>query len=93
MAIYYSYYIIFYFTDLQISQSSSSPYLSTVPEFPKFIRTVSSDVEAATGVSNIMKHFSWSRVALLTQSETIFTSVSGKLVILYSQVFIVFYRV
>jgi len=31
-----------------------------------------------------MKHFGWSRVALLTQSESIFTSVSGKYFLYYN---------
>ena len=61
---------------LQISQSSSSPHLSNIRQFPKFLRTVSSDIEIAQGISLLMKHFSWSRVALLTQSENIFTFVS-----------------
>jgi len=60
---------------LQISQSSSSPHLSDTNEFPRFLRTVSSDIEIAQGISLLMQHFGWSRVALLTQSENIFTFV------------------
>lgn len=44
--------------------------------FP-YSRVVSSDVAAAEGVVSLMKRFDWTRVAVVTQQETIFTSVRG----------------
>ena len=41
-------------------------------------RVVSSDVAAAEGVVSLMRRFDWTRVAVVTQQETIFTSVRGK---------------
>ena len=40
-----------------------------------YSRVVSSDVAAAEGVVSLMKRFDWMRVAVVTQQETIFTSV------------------
>ena len=40
-----------------------------------YIRVVSSDVATAEGVVNLMRQFDWTRVAVITQQETIFTSV------------------
>lgn len=40
-----------------------------------YIRVVSSDVATAEGVVSLMKQFDWTRVAVITQQETIFTSV------------------
>ena len=60
----------------QISPGSSSPHLSNNKLFPLFLRTVSSDAEIAEGITAAMKKFGWSRVALITQSESIFTFVS-----------------
>ena len=55
---------------------SSSPRLSNTEVFPRFLRTVSSDAEIVVGIIQIMKQFGWSRMALITQSENIFTFVS-----------------
>jgi len=43
---------------------------------------VSSDAEIAEGITAAMKEFGWSRIALLTQSENIFTFVSSYIVML-----------
>ena len=43
---------------------------------PLFCRVVSSDVKAAEGVYRLMQRFNWTRIAVITQQETIFTSVS-----------------
>ncbi|XP_065899590.1 gamma-aminobutyric acid type B receptor subunit 2-like isoform X4 [Dysidea avara] len=61
---------------VQISAASSSPRLSNSNIFPLFLRTVSSDAEIAVGITAAMKEFGWSRVALITQSENIFTFFS-----------------
>ena len=65
---------------LQISPASTSPRLSSSKVFPKFLRTVSSDAEVVAGIVPAMKQYGWSRIALLTQSENIFTYVSGSMV-------------
>ncbi|XP_065899524.1 gamma-aminobutyric acid type B receptor subunit 2-like [Dysidea avara] len=64
---------------VQISQASSSPRLSNNETFPLFLRTVSSDAEIVAGIVAAMKEFGWSRVALITQSENIFTFLSTDL--------------
>ncbi|XP_065899518.1 gamma-aminobutyric acid type B receptor subunit 2-like isoform X2 [Dysidea avara] len=61
---------------VQISPGSTSPRLSNEKLFPLFLRTVSSDAEIAVGITAAMKRFGWSRVALITQSENIFTFFS-----------------
>ena len=61
---------------LKISPASTSPRLSNDRTFPNFIRTVSSDAEIAIGIVQAMKQYGWSRIALITQSENIFTFVS-----------------
>ena len=63
---------------LQISPASSSPRLSNTEVFPYFLRTVSSDAEIVPGIVQAMNQFDWSRIALITQSENIFTFVSGR---------------
>ena len=60
----------------QISPASTSPRLSNDYTFPHFVRTVSSDAEIVVGIVQAMKQFQWSRIALITQSENIFTFVS-----------------
>ena len=61
---------------LKISPASTSPHLSNTRTFPNFIRTVSSDAEIVIGIVQAMKQYGWSRIALITQSENIFTFVS-----------------
>ncbi|XP_065899539.1 gamma-aminobutyric acid type B receptor subunit 2-like isoform X2 [Dysidea avara] len=64
---------------VQISPASSSPRLSNKKLFPLFLRTVSSDAEVAVGITAVMKKFGWSRVALITQSENIFSFASTEI--------------
>jgi len=71
----------------QISPGSSSPHLSNNKLFPLFLRTVSSDAEIAVGITAAMKKFGWSRVALITQSESIFTFVSLVTTTVYTSVY------
>ncbi|XP_065899528.1 gamma-aminobutyric acid type B receptor subunit 2-like isoform X2 [Dysidea avara] len=61
---------------VQISPGSTSPRLSNEKLFPLFLGTVSSDADIAVGITAAMKRFGWSRVALITQSENIFTFFS-----------------
>ena len=41
---------------------------------------VSSDAVVAEGVASLMERFNWTRVAVISQQETIFTSVSQSMV-------------
>ena len=48
------------------------------------MRTVPSDAEIVVGITQAMKQFGWSRIALITQSENIFTFVSCcKIMLMY----------
>lgn len=52
--------------------------LGTIHDFKLYVfrfRVVSSDVKAAEGVFELMERFNWTRVAVITQQESIFTSV------------------
>ena len=60
----------------QISAVSTSPRLSNSETFSSFLRTVSSEAEIVAGIVQAMKQFGWSRIAVITQSENIFTFVS-----------------
>ncbi|XP_065899544.1 gamma-aminobutyric acid type B receptor subunit 2-like isoform X2 [Dysidea avara] len=68
-----------YWSLVQISPSASSPRLSSTSPFSRFLRTVSSDREIDYGISRTMRRFGWSRIALLTQSENIFTFFAAAL--------------
>ena len=68
--------LILLFSIFQISQGATSPHLSNTEVFPRFLRTVSSDAEIVVGIVQAMKQFGWSRIAVITQSENIFTFVS-----------------
>ena len=68
--------LILLFSIFKISQGASSPHLSNTEVFPRFLRTVSSDAEIVVGIVQVMKQFEWSRIAVITQSEDIFTFVS-----------------
>lgn len=64
---------------VQVGALSSSPSLSRDETFSTFLRVVSSDVAAAEGVVSLMRQFDWTRVAVVTQQETIFTSTFSRL--------------
>lgn len=61
---------------LKISPVSTSPHLSNAITFPNFIRTAASGSEIVIGIVQAMKQYGWSRIALMTQSENVFTFVS-----------------
>ena len=63
----------------QISPTSASPRLSNNKTFPHFIRTFSSEAETIYGILHAMKQFEWSRIAVITQSDNLFTFVSVNL--------------
>ena len=76
IAMHTIYTVNFVILIFQISPAASSPRLSNTEVFPRFLRTVSSDAEIVVGIVQAMKQFGWSRIAVITQSENIFTFVS-----------------
>ena len=63
-------------THIQLSLSASSPALSDRSIFPKFFRTIPSEIQSNSARFALMDKYSWRRVATLHQTETIFTLVS-----------------
>ena len=59
--------------------------------FPLFLRTVSSEAEIVVGIIQVMKQFDWSRMALITQSENIFTFVSVMLPFVVMPIYVCYY--
>lgn len=65
---------------VQISPAATSPRLSReLDSFPTFLRTVASDTAMVPGIAAAMINFRWSRIALLTQAENVFTFFSATL--------------
>lgn len=60
----------------QIAPTSTSPRLSNTKIFPRFLRTISSEAEIVVGIIQAMKQFKWSRIAVITQNDNLFTFVS-----------------
>ena len=60
----------------QISPSSVSPRLSDTKVFPRFLRTVAGEDQIVFALMKLMKQFEWSRIAVITQAENLFTFVS-----------------
>ena len=61
---------------------STSPALSDNSTFETFYRVVSSDAAVVEGIVNLALQFNWSRIAVISQQENIFTSVSDKISII-----------
>ena len=76
-----------YIQFFQIAPTSTSPHLSNTKIFPHFLRSLSSEAEIITGIIQAMKQFGWSRIAVITQTENLFTfvciSIKCKLMIMY----------
>ena len=70
--------------NFQIAPSSTSPRLSNNQTFPRFLRAVSSEAETSIGIVNAMKQFGWSRIAVITQTDNLFTFVSANFVSVYN---------
>ena len=61
--------------DFQISYSSASPALSDRSRFKKYFRTsLTTDILAPT-LRSTVERFNWTRVAMITQQEALFTVV------------------
>eukprot|EP00731_Ephydatia_muelleri_P029051 Em0020g695a len=68
-----------YWNLVQISAVSTSPQLEDNVTYPTFLRTVASDSNIVMGITSLMLHFGWSRMAVLVQQEAIFTTVLSRL--------------
>eukprot|EP00731_Ephydatia_muelleri_P029050 Em0020g694a len=68
-----------YWNLVQISPLSTSPQLEDNVTYPTFLRTVASDSNIVMGITSLMLHFGWSRMAVLVQQEAIFTTVLSRL--------------
>ena len=75
---------------LQISYSAGSPALGDRKKYKTLFRTIPSDFNYNPARVAIMKHFNWSRVAVLFQTErsNYFSLVSLQLVIVVLKYFI-----
>ena len=60
----------------QISYSSGSAALSDRGRFKKYFRNSPRSDVAASTLRSVVEHFNWTRVALITQDEVLFTGVS-----------------
>ena len=63
------------FIVLQISYASSSARLSDRSKYRSFFRTPFDARIVAPALRSAVVHFNWSRIALLTQNEGLFTGV------------------
>lgn len=61
---------------LQVSYGASTPTLSDRTMFPKFFRTIPSEVQANSARFALMDRFNWERVATLHETRNIFSLVS-----------------
>ena len=59
----------------QVSYGASTPTLSDRTMFPKFFRTIPSEVQANSARFALMERFNWERVATLHETRNIFSLV------------------
>ena len=62
--------------DFQISYASSSPTLSERSRFRSFFRNTYNMKIIAPAFRSAVAHFNWTRIAIITQNEGLFTGVS-----------------
>ena len=60
---------------LQVSYGASTPTLSERTMFPRFFRTIPSEVQANSARFALMERFKWERVATLHETRNIFSVV------------------
>ncbi len=60
----------------QVSYSAGSPRLSDRTRYPNFFRMNSDETNFNEAILGLLKHFNWSRVAVVKQDEGIFNDVS-----------------
>ena len=60
---------------LQVSYGASTPTLSERTMFPRFFRTIPSEVQANSARFALMERFKWERVATLHETRNIFSMV------------------
>ncbi|XP_029435554.1 extracellular calcium-sensing receptor-like [Rhinatrema bivittatum] len=63
----------------QVSYSASSPLLSDKTQFPSFLRTIPSDTDQARGMAQLVLHFGWTWVGLLS-TEDAYGEMGAKIV-------------
>ena len=61
--------------DFQISYASSSPVLSDRNKFRSFFRNTFNMKIMAPALRSAIAHFNWTRIAIITQNEGLFTGV------------------
>lgn len=61
---------------IQVSYSAGSPRLSDRTRYPSFFRMNSDETNFNEAIVGLLKHFNWSRVAVVKQDEGIFNDVS-----------------
>ena len=64
------------FVFIQVSYSAGSPRLSDRTRYPNFFRMNSEETNFNEAIVALLKHFNWSRVAVVKQDEGIFNDVS-----------------
>ena len=68
-----NFYLKFYF--LQLSCASASPVLSDRRRFRKYFQLLPSMLDIVYGYIGVFQYYSWKRVTLIVQEESIFTLV------------------
>ena len=56
--------------------------------YPTLLRTISSDGDTVRGIAALMKHFNWTRMAVIEQHEALFATVST---LMFSKICIIYY--
>ena len=65
-----------FFNKPQISYSSISPTLSDRNRFRKYVRTSATSEVDAVILQRVVEHFGWTRIAIITELQDLFTFVS-----------------
>ncbi|XP_014678782.1 PREDICTED: gamma-aminobutyric acid type B receptor subunit 2-like [Priapulus caudatus] len=65
---------------MQVTPTSASPALSDRKRFPKFFRTATSDLNMNAARIELMKYMGWKRIAIIQESQEIFTLVAEALI-------------
>ncbi|KAL5484018.1 hypothetical protein EMCRGX_G020445 [Ephydatia muelleri] len=76
-----------FYSATQVSFGSSSPTLTDRVRYPKFFRTIPSEVQTNVLRLAIMKAFNWTKVATLYQTEDIFSVSTSDFMTKYNQLY------
>ena len=69
--------VLLYLSPLQISYASSSPALSDRNKYKSFFRNTFNMQIMAPALRSAVAYFNWTRIAILTQNEGLFTGVNN----------------